>query len=532
MLEEATPRSKLTTIGGWTLGGTLGKGAYAHVRLATHPNGHKAACKILPALPASGFSYDQMIDAVEAHKEVVLLKALAGSGMAGVVGLEGVMEEGGWTYVFLTLYPKSSSSLPVPMRRKTFVPFFRHLLHTVDALHSLNVSHEDIKRTNILVDEDGRPILVDFGFSHFRPRGGRVKSAGGTLDYSSPEKVADIRYHPAPNDVWALGILLTKLLNIQHPFVFNSDSEESRDVRKQIMHGSPYYCWEGAQLGPGGLAELVEGMLKKDPKSRWSIPRILKHPYLRPISPDPKPFKPPPFLLPSKTALPVSDNVLHDLCFLSYISGEMQLCESPQRIVARLQSPASCWEKRWAGMLSGWEATAELDWVDTAVCSRGLAKYASETPSGFGPKVSKLRVLREIHLSPARPTTSTLRASAGGFPVPQALENAKTPITPTRAPGKSFQETTIKDLSVTLRGPGPKTQRPKPYPLKDLAPATRHVASPVRGIKGGVLRKQATKLSRVVNQPEKGGPSYNDQSDFASNFGSDETETSGDQSGK
>jgi len=42
-------------------------------------------------------STDEMMDAIEAHKEVVLLKALWGSGIKGIVGLEGVIEEGGWT---------------------------------------------------------------------------------------------------------------------------------------------------------------------------------------------------------------------------------------------------------------------------------------------------------------------------------------------------------------------------------------------------------------------------------------------------
>lgn len=111
-----TPRSVLTHIGSWKLGKTLGRGAYgqlpsiqeaavdlssvAHVRLATHKNGHQAACKILPALhkdPGVPVTWDETIDAVEAHKEVVLLKALCGAGMEGVAGLEGVIEEGGWT---------------------------------------------------------------------------------------------------------------------------------------------------------------------------------------------------------------------------------------------------------------------------------------------------------------------------------------------------------------------------------------------------------------------------------------------------
>jgi hypothetical protein len=40
------------------------------------------------------------------------------------------------------------------------------------------------------MDSKYKPILVDFGFSHFKANGGLVKSAGGTLDYSSPEKVS------------------------------------------------------------------------------------------------------------------------------------------------------------------------------------------------------------------------------------------------------------------------------------------------------------------------------------------------------
>ncbi len=72
----------------------------ANVRLASHPTGHKAACKILPALyhtEGRKVTMDEMRDAVEAHKELVLLKALAGGGVEGVAELEGVMAEEGWT---------------------------------------------------------------------------------------------------------------------------------------------------------------------------------------------------------------------------------------------------------------------------------------------------------------------------------------------------------------------------------------------------------------------------------------------------
>lgn len=72
------------------------------------------------------------------------------------------------------------------------IPFFRTLLRTVDALHRLCVSHEDIKRANVLIlktHDRVLPVLADFGFAQFIPDGGQVKSLGGTVDYSSPEKV-------------------------------------------------------------------------------------------------------------------------------------------------------------------------------------------------------------------------------------------------------------------------------------------------------------------------------------------------------
>ena len=87
------------------------------------------------------------------------------------------------------MYERSASSYVTPWHHDHLITFFRHLLHHVNHLHLLNISHEDLKRSNILVDKKGNPVLVDFGFSHFRVDGRKVKSAGGTLEYTSPEKV-------------------------------------------------------------------------------------------------------------------------------------------------------------------------------------------------------------------------------------------------------------------------------------------------------------------------------------------------------
>lgn len=92
------------------------------------------------------------------------------------------------SYIFLSLYPKSASGIKDWSDRRMLVPFFRRLCIAVDGLHKLHISHEDLKRSNVLVTHKLEPILADFGFSHLSPGGKYVKSLGGTAEYSSPEK--------------------------------------------------------------------------------------------------------------------------------------------------------------------------------------------------------------------------------------------------------------------------------------------------------------------------------------------------------
>lgn len=171
------------------------------------------------------------------------------------------------------------------VKGRAVVPFFRALLRTVDAIHLLGVSHEDIKRGNILLlKENGRvlPILADFGFAHFLPDGGNVKSIGGTVDYSSPEKIAvsvairtkadrqDEWYDPCASEVWSLGIILLKLLRYAHPYVVGH-RYSSDELKQSILHGEPKWQFRKEDLRDGGLAEVIHGMLDRDPSRRWTV---------------------------------------------------------------------------------------------------------------------------------------------------------------------------------------------------------------------------------------------------------------------
>lgn len=84
-------------------------------------------------------------------------------------------------------------------------------------LHARGICHRDIKDENVVLADDGRCWLIDFGSS------GVVRKEGwdtfsGTLDYAGPEILAGETYKGPPQDVWAFGIVSYVLVVGECPF--------------------------------------------------------------------------------------------------------------------------------------------------------------------------------------------------------------------------------------------------------------------------------------------------------------------------
>ena len=94
---------------------------------------------------------------------------------------------------------------------------FEPIVAALAAAHSAGVLHRDLKPENVLLSDDGKVKLSDFGLA--RPISAQTQTGGvvGTVAYLSPELVsrgvADAR-----SDVYAAGIMLFELLTGQQPF--------------------------------------------------------------------------------------------------------------------------------------------------------------------------------------------------------------------------------------------------------------------------------------------------------------------------
>jgi serine/threonine-protein kinase len=154
----------------------------------------------------------------------------------------------------------------VPRRRA--VEIIRAVADALTYAHAQGVVHRDVKPQNILLDEQGRVYLADFGIARIVEGGPSITRTGmvsGTPQYMAPEQATgkgmDHRV-----DVYALGVVAYELFTGSAPF---SADTPVAVLMKQISAEIPI---PSPDLVPESMLGPLLKSLAKDPEERWDTP--------------------------------------------------------------------------------------------------------------------------------------------------------------------------------------------------------------------------------------------------------------------
>lgn len=136
-----------------------------------------------------------------------------------------------------------------------------HVLRALNAAHSAGVLHRDIKPGNVLIADDGRVVLTDFGLATFDGGSSAVTRPG--LVWGSPEYVAPERAKQGVSsveaDLWSLGATLYAAVEGASPYA-RSTAMASLTALATERPPTPGHA--------GPLKPVISGLLRKDPRAR------------------------------------------------------------------------------------------------------------------------------------------------------------------------------------------------------------------------------------------------------------------------
>lgn len=245
-------------LGDYHLVRELGHGGMGVVYEAVHVhrNDH-VALKVLPS-----------VEAERLHQFKREFRSLADINHPNLIGLHSLECDGEqWFFTMDLLEGKDFLSAVRPhshLNKSLLRSAFSQLVVGVMALHANYVIHRDLKPSNVMVNPDGRVVLLDFGLVLEMEKHSLNETAQGitgTPAYMAPEQAAGNDVTPS-SDWYAVGVMLYEALTGKLPF---QGSVLEMIQRKQVDDPPPFS--PDAEL-PDDLSELCFQLLDRKPDQR------------------------------------------------------------------------------------------------------------------------------------------------------------------------------------------------------------------------------------------------------------------------
>ena len=190
----------------------LGAGGMGSVYRARDPAGREVALKVLAGRPSiqvqQRFEREAQVTAKLAHPGIVRVHS------AGHI-------KGRLFIVYELAEGQSFEDRLEDFSREEALEVVLQVARALGFAHAQGVIHRDVKEENVLIDDEGRAKVADFGLAMAEDLERLTRSGAivGTPHAMAPEQIAGKRADQGPpTDVWALGVLLYRVLVGRSPF--------------------------------------------------------------------------------------------------------------------------------------------------------------------------------------------------------------------------------------------------------------------------------------------------------------------------
>jgi eukaryotic-like serine/threonine-protein kinase len=153
------------------------------------------------------------------------------------------------------------------------VDIFQQICFALEAAHSVGILHRDLKPQNVMREEAGRVVVMDFGLARTIEGNGMTQSGAlvGTMEYMSPEQALGKELDQR-SDIFALGLIGYEMLTGNMPF--HAESAIASLLKRTRERASAVTRIDAAI--PGALSDLISKCLETDVEARYkSVSEVL-----------------------------------------------------------------------------------------------------------------------------------------------------------------------------------------------------------------------------------------------------------------
>ncbi|HEX7337594.1 MAG TPA: protein kinase [Gemmatimonadales bacterium] len=262
-VQELQDRLSRTLAGRYEITQLLGRGGMAVVFLAKELGlERQVAIKVLPP--------DMSLDTKLIPRFQQEAKTAAKLDHPNIIPIYRVESEAGLDY-FVMKYVTGQSldqmlekgPLPLDLARRVL----REAALALGHAHKRGIVHRDVKPANIMLENDGRVILTDFGISKALEGGSGFTGTGaiiGTPHYMAPEQAKGLEVDGRA-DQYSLGVVGYQILTGKQPFEGSSHSI----LYKHVFEPAPR-VFETRPDAPPDLAAALDRALSKEPEKRFA----------------------------------------------------------------------------------------------------------------------------------------------------------------------------------------------------------------------------------------------------------------------